>query len=177
MHIYGYLLQNEYAARVHDLRTYHFICRDIVNRWVYPPVPRAQPLSHILNIFSVHFINIFSIHLIDTLSVHLVNIFSENSLNTLLIHSQYPMNTSSLYTFSTPSHPHSLNTLSTRSQHPFTPHPLPPPPHTHVRWVYPLVPDAQLLPDASYVHTKRYTYKESRVPGKSSDGSGMGRYV
>ena len=44
MHIYGYLIQNEYAARVHDLRTYHAICRDIVNRWVYPLVPDAQML-------------------------------------------------------------------------------------------------------------------------------------
>ena len=44
MHIYGYLLENEYAARVHDLRTYHSICRDIVHRWVYPLVPDAQLL-------------------------------------------------------------------------------------------------------------------------------------
>ena len=65
--------------------------------------------------------------------------------------------------------------LPLSTQHPFSP--LSPPPPTHVRWVYPLVPDAQLLPDASYVHTKRYTYKESRVPGRSSDGSGMGRSV
>lgn len=45
MHIYGYMLQNEYAARVHDLRTYHTICRDIVTRWVYPLVPDAQLLQ------------------------------------------------------------------------------------------------------------------------------------
>ena len=37
--------QNEYAARVHDLRTYHTICRDIVTRWVYPLVPDAQLLQ------------------------------------------------------------------------------------------------------------------------------------
>ena len=39
MHLYGYILTEEYAARVHDPRTYHYICRDIVNRWVYPIVP------------------------------------------------------------------------------------------------------------------------------------------
>ena len=38
-------IQNEYAARVHDLRTYHTICRDIVTRWVYPLVPDAQLLQ------------------------------------------------------------------------------------------------------------------------------------
>eukprot|EP01041_Mallomonas_annulata_P008628 gene8628-17798_t len=43
-HLYGYILQNEYAARVHDLRTYHFICRDIVSRWVFPLVPDSQLL-------------------------------------------------------------------------------------------------------------------------------------
>jgi translation initiation factor eIF-2B subunit epsilon len=31
------------------------------------------------------------------------------------------------------------------------------------RWVYPLVPDAQLLPGSTYAHTKRYTYRESGV--------------
>eukprot|EP01038_Epipyxis_sp_PR26KG_P007435 gene7435-10131_t len=41
-HIYGYVIQNEYAARVQDFRTYHSICRDIVTRWVYPIVPDAQ---------------------------------------------------------------------------------------------------------------------------------------
>ena len=44
MHIYGYVLRHEYAARVHDPRTYHSICRDIVSRWVYPLVPDAQLL-------------------------------------------------------------------------------------------------------------------------------------
>lgn len=42
MHIYGYVLQNEYAARVHDPHTYHSISRDIVTRWVYPITPDAQ---------------------------------------------------------------------------------------------------------------------------------------
>lgn len=45
LHVYGYLLQNEYASRVHDPRTYHYICRDIVSRWVYPLVPDS-PLTH-----------------------------------------------------------------------------------------------------------------------------------
>lgn len=31
------------------------------------------------------------------------------------------------------------------------------------RWVYPLVPDAQLLPGSTYAHTKRYTYRENGV--------------
>jgi translation initiation factor eIF-2B subunit epsilon len=31
------------------------------------------------------------------------------------------------------------------------------------RWVYPLVPDAQLLPGSTYTHTKRYTYREQGV--------------
>ena len=44
MHIYGYLLQNEYAARVQDPRTYNSICWDIVTRWPYPMVPDAQLL-------------------------------------------------------------------------------------------------------------------------------------
>jgi len=44
MHLYGYLLQNEYAARVQDPRTYNSICWDIVTRWVYPMVPDAQLL-------------------------------------------------------------------------------------------------------------------------------------
>ena len=39
MHIFGYVLGEEYAARVHDPRTYHYICRDIINRWVFPLVP------------------------------------------------------------------------------------------------------------------------------------------
>ena len=38
-------MQNEYAARVHDPRTYHSICRDIVTRWVYPLVPDSPTLQ------------------------------------------------------------------------------------------------------------------------------------
>eukprot|EP01035_Chromulina_nebulosa_P024030 gene24030-31207_t len=36
-HIYGYVIQ--------DPRSYHFICRDIVTRWVFPLVPDAQLLQ------------------------------------------------------------------------------------------------------------------------------------
>jgi translation initiation factor eIF-2B subunit epsilon len=39
MHIFGYILQNEYAARVHEPRSYHAICNDIMKRWVSPLVP------------------------------------------------------------------------------------------------------------------------------------------
>jgi translation initiation factor eIF-2B subunit epsilon len=39
MHIFGYVLQNEYAARVHEPRSYHAVCQDIINRWVSPLVP------------------------------------------------------------------------------------------------------------------------------------------
>jgi translation initiation factor eIF-2B subunit epsilon len=38
-HIYNYQIENEYAARVQDPRSYHSICRDIVTRWVYPLAP------------------------------------------------------------------------------------------------------------------------------------------
>eukprot|EP01033_Poteriospumella_lacustris_P015483 gene15483-11075_t len=44
-HIYGYVLENEYAARVQDPRSYHAISRDIVTRWVYPLVPDVQLLQ------------------------------------------------------------------------------------------------------------------------------------
>lgn len=44
-HIFGYVLQNEYAARVQDFRSYHAISRDVVTRWVYPLVPDVQLLS------------------------------------------------------------------------------------------------------------------------------------
>jgi translation initiation factor eIF-2B subunit epsilon len=46
MHIYGYILKNEYAARVHDPRTYHSISHDIINRWVYPLVPDTHLVHH-----------------------------------------------------------------------------------------------------------------------------------
>jgi len=39
MHIYGYIIQNEYAARVQDLKTYHAISKDILHRWCYPHLP------------------------------------------------------------------------------------------------------------------------------------------
>jgi translation initiation factor eIF-2B subunit epsilon len=39
MHIFGYVLKNEYAARVHEPRSYHAVCQDIINRWVSPLVP------------------------------------------------------------------------------------------------------------------------------------------
>ena len=39
MHIYGYVIRNEYAARVHDLKTYHAISKDIIHRWCYPHLP------------------------------------------------------------------------------------------------------------------------------------------
>lgn len=44
MHIYGYTVTNEYAARVHDPRTYHCISHDIIHRWVYPIVPDTHLL-------------------------------------------------------------------------------------------------------------------------------------
>ena len=42
---YSYAIDHEYAARVHDPRTYHNITRDIVTRWVYPLVPDSQVVS------------------------------------------------------------------------------------------------------------------------------------
>jgi translation initiation factor eIF-2B subunit epsilon len=43
-HMYAYILDKEYAARVHDARTYHNVCHDIVRRWCYPMVPEANML-------------------------------------------------------------------------------------------------------------------------------------
>ena len=42
------------------------------------------------------------------------------------------------------------------------------------RWVYPLVPDAQLLQDGSYTHMKRYIYKENgcKISRAASIGDG-----
>ena len=37
--IYGHVVQNEYAARVHCPRTYDAVCRDVIRRWAYPLVP------------------------------------------------------------------------------------------------------------------------------------------
>lgn len=42
------------------------------------------------------------------------------------------------------------------------------------RWVYPLVPDAQLVPGSNFVHTKRYTYRESGVQVSRSAVVGEG---
>mmetsp|Transcript_6093 Transcript_6093/g.22353 ORF Transcript_6093/g.22353 Transcript_6093/m.22353 type:complete len:781 (-) Transcript_6093:399-2741(-) len=38
------LAANEYAARVHNLRSYDAVSRDIIQRWVYPLVPDANLL-------------------------------------------------------------------------------------------------------------------------------------
>ena len=40
--IYVHQLGGEYAARVHNLRTYDAVARDIIQRWVYPFVPDAN---------------------------------------------------------------------------------------------------------------------------------------
>ena len=40
--IYVHELSGEYAARVHNLRTYDAVARDIVQRWAYPFVPDAN---------------------------------------------------------------------------------------------------------------------------------------
>eukprot|EP00898_Chlorokybus_atmophyticus_P000815 jgi/Chlat1/1734/Chrsp13S02153 len=37
--IHVYELSNEYAARVHNLRSYDAVSRDVVNRWTFPIVP------------------------------------------------------------------------------------------------------------------------------------------
>jgi len=42
--IYASLLKsNEYAARMHDPRTYHTVSRDLLRRWCYPVVPDNLP--------------------------------------------------------------------------------------------------------------------------------------
>ena len=43
------------------------------------------------------------------------------------------------------------------------------------RWVYPLVPDAQLLAGSTYTHTTRYTYREAG--GKVSRSAVIGEAV
>ena len=40
--IYVHELAGEYAARVHNLRTYDAVARDIIQRWAYPFVPDAN---------------------------------------------------------------------------------------------------------------------------------------
>lgn len=37
--LHAKIITKEYAARVHDPRTYHSICMDILDRWTYPMVP------------------------------------------------------------------------------------------------------------------------------------------
>jgi translation initiation factor eIF-2B subunit epsilon len=37
--ITAHVIQNEYAARIHDFRTYHMVSLDLIRRWVYPIVP------------------------------------------------------------------------------------------------------------------------------------------
>lgn len=44
-HIYSYVIQNEYAAQISDLRTYHYVCNDIINRRVYPFVPDGRMMG------------------------------------------------------------------------------------------------------------------------------------
>ncbi len=45
--IFGHVLSaNEYAARVHDFRTYAKVSRDMIYRWVYPVVPDNLPSGY-----------------------------------------------------------------------------------------------------------------------------------
>jgi len=37
--VHVYILTNQYAARIHDLRAYNAVTHDILRRWVYPIVP------------------------------------------------------------------------------------------------------------------------------------------
>lgn len=37
--VYTYTMENHYAARVSNLRTYAAVSQDVINRWVYPMVP------------------------------------------------------------------------------------------------------------------------------------------
>ena len=41
-HVFGYLLEEEYAARVTDIRAYHGVANDIIHKWCHPIVPDAQ---------------------------------------------------------------------------------------------------------------------------------------
>jgi translation initiation factor eIF-2B subunit epsilon len=41
-HIYSWTIRGEYAARVHDPRTYHAVCEDIIRRWLFPIVPESN---------------------------------------------------------------------------------------------------------------------------------------
>lgn len=55
-HLFAYVIQSEYAARVHDPRTYDYVSRDIINRWVYPMVPDAHLLADFSYTQHNHFI-------------------------------------------------------------------------------------------------------------------------
>lgn len=45
--IYASILKpNEYAARIHDPRTYHAVSRDLLRRWCYPIVPDNLPSGY-----------------------------------------------------------------------------------------------------------------------------------
>ncbi len=45
--IYASILHNnEYAARLHDPRTYHAASRDLLKRWCYPMVPDNLPSGY-----------------------------------------------------------------------------------------------------------------------------------
>ena len=37
--VHAYILTDQYAARIHDLRAYNAVTHDILRRWVYPIVP------------------------------------------------------------------------------------------------------------------------------------------
>lgn len=43
--LYIYELVNEYAARVHNLRSYDAVSRDLLQRWAFPYVPDTGVLS------------------------------------------------------------------------------------------------------------------------------------
>jgi len=45
--LHGHLLgASEYAARIHDMRTYHAVSRDLLRRWCYPIVPDNLPSGY-----------------------------------------------------------------------------------------------------------------------------------
>lgn len=44
--IHTHVIQNEYAARMKDLRTYASVTADIVHRWVFPMAPDVNWWQH-----------------------------------------------------------------------------------------------------------------------------------
>jgi translation initiation factor eIF-2B subunit epsilon len=46
--LYVYVLENEYAQRVHNFRTYDAVTRDVLLRWVHPLVPDSNLLPDLL---------------------------------------------------------------------------------------------------------------------------------